>query len=119
MAAALPSYRGRTGAFGEATATPPTVGAPKLDVEAAARHLEQEGFVHLAAGAGTAAAGAVFSAAPMLVRLALALGGTVVTILGVKKLAEGEVTRQAGAQVGLTLAKCMAKIITGNIKTPV
>lgn len=113
---AKPGVRGRTGAFGSQAAI---VAGPKLDVEGAAAHLEREGFAHLAAGAGTAVAGALFSTAPLVVRLGLALGGTALSILGVKKLAEGEATRQAGAQVGLTLAKCMAATIVGNIKTPI
>ena len=98
---------------------PPGTELPPADVEAAAKAKEATGFTMLAAGGGAAIAGAAMSNLPFLVRVALAAGGTVVTILGVKNLAEGEATRQAGLKVGVVLAKCMASTIIGGSKIPV
>lgn len=103
--------------WGEAKSTPTEV--PPADVEAAAKAKEAQGFTYLAAGGGSAIAGAVLSNLPLLVRVGLAAGGTVVTILGVKNLAEAEATRQAGLKVGVVLAECMAQRIIGGSKIPV
>lgn len=103
--------------WGEATSSPPEV--PPADVEAAAKAKEAQGFTLMAAGGGGAVAGAVLTHLPVLVRVALAAGGTVATILGVKNLAEAEATRQAGLKVGVTLAKCMASQIIGGSKIPI
>lgn len=92
--------------------------APPADVEAAAKAKETVGFTYMAAGAASAVAGAAMKDLPAVVRIGLALGGTFATILGVKNLAEGEATRQAGLQVGVTLAKCMASQIIGGSKIP-
>lgn len=103
--------------WGQAKSEPPPV--PPADVEAAAKAKETQGFTMLAAGGGGAIAGALLRDLPAVVRLALAAGGTVVTILGVKNLAEAEATRQAGLKVGVVLAKCMAREIIGGSKIPV
>lgn len=103
--------------WGNAKSAPPEL--PPADVEAAAKAKEVTGFTMLAAGGGSAVAGAAMKHLPLMVRLALAAGGTVVTILGVKHLAEAEATRQAGLKVGVTLAKCMASQIIGGSKIPV
>ena len=94
-------------------------GAPPADVEAAARAKERIGFTLLGVGAAGALAGAGMGGLPVLVRLALAAGGIVGAVLGVKNLAEGEATRQAGAQLGLTVAKCVASTIVGGSKIPI
>lgn len=93
-------------------------GAPPADVEAAAKAKERVGFTLLGAGAAGALAGAAMSGLPLVVRLGLAAGGIVGAVLGVKNLAEGEATRQAGAQLGLTVAKCLARTIIGGSKIP-
>ena len=103
--------------WGQARSEPPPV--PPADVEAAAQAKEATGFTMLAAGGGGAVAAAMLTNLPALVRLGLAAGGTVVTILGVKNLAEAEATRQAGLKVGVTLAKCMAQQIIGGSKIPI
>lgn len=93
--------------------------APPADVEAAARAKERTGFTLIGVGAAGAVAGAALSGLPLLVRLGLAAGGIVGAVLGVKNLAEGEATRQAGAQLGLTVAKCLASTIVGGSKIPI
>ncbi len=106
--------------LGEAPAasTPAGSKAP-AEVEAAAVGLERQGFTLLGVGAGLALGGAVFSGVPMLLRLAFAAGGVVATVFGVKNLAEGEGTRQAGAQLGLTVGRCVAQAIVGKSKIPI
>lgn len=103
--------------WGEAKSEPPDV--PPADVEAAAKAKEATGFTMLAAGGGGAIAGALLGDLPAPIRLLMAAGGTVVTILGVKSLAEAEATRQAGLKVGVVLAECMAEKIIGGSKIPV
>lgn len=92
--------------------------APPADVEAAAKAKEAQGFIYLGVGASGAVAGATMKHLPAVARIGLALGGVYATIMGVKSLAEGEATRQAGLQVGVTLAKCMAQTIIGGSKIP-
>jgi len=94
------------------------VDAAPPDVEAAAKAKERMGFMLLGAGGAGALAGAALRDLPLLVRLGLAAGGIVGAILGVKNLAEGEATRQAGGKLGVTLAKCMASTIVGSSKIP-
>jgi len=104
------------GADAEKVAAPSPAPA---DVEAAAKAKERTGFVLLGVGASGALAGAALGGLPLLVRLALAAGGIVGAVLGVKNLAEGEATRQAGAQLGLTVARCVARTIVGGSKIPI
>lgn len=130
------SSRGRVRPFRPGTLSPSAQGLPKsplipyagfgagsteippADVEAAAKAKEAVGFTYLGAGVAVDIAAAVMKKLPTPVRLLMALAGSYATVVGVKNLAEGEATRQAGLKVGVTLAKCMASNIIGGSKIP-